>query len=252
MFYLINEHKCGFVMTMGIIRRFNQQKFKNKNLEHVSLNMRHMSIMWNENKPENKYILVVRNPREIIVSGYLYHKKCNYEEKWALTKNYNYYDIWLERDHFDEKLFNKDIYNKSYFSDDSGSYQDKLNRMEQTEGIKYEMRNVAYNTIIGLYNFPKKENVLIVKFEDLIYNLRNELKRICIFLEIENEESHKRLFQKCKSSNILNLKSKNKIDKTHTTNFNFDKERWKKYWNDEIEEEFNKLFPKDVMNELNY
>jgi len=252
MFYLINDHKCGFVMTNTIIRRFNQQNFKNKDNLLIKLTMRHMSIMWKENKPENKYILVVRHPKEIIISGYLYHKKCNNEEKWALTKNYNYYDIWLERNHFDKNIFNDDFYNKSFFSDESGTYQNKLNKMEQTEGINYEMNNVAYNTIMGLYNFPKKDNVMIVKFEDLIYNLKKTLKDICIFLDIENEEHHNRLFMKCKSSNILNLKKKNKLDKNHTTNFNFDKERWKKYWNNEIDTEFKKLFPKNVITNLNY
>lgn len=252
MFYLINDHKCGFVMTQTIIRRFNQQNFKNKNNETVKLNMRHMSIMWNENKPEHKYILVVRNPKEIIISGYLYHKKCNQEEKWALTKNYNYYDIWIERNHYDMKLFNNEFYNRSNFSDDKGTYQEKLNKLNQNDGIKFEMNNVAYNTILGLYNFPIDKNVLIVKFEDLIYNLKKTLKEICLFLDIYDVNNHDRLFMKCKSSNILRLKSKGIQNNSHITNFNLDKERWKKYWNDEIEEEFSKLFPKDIMKKLNY
>jgi hypothetical protein len=239
-------------MTEMLIRRFNQLKLKNKFNNSVNLKMRHLAIMWNENKSDDKYILVVRHPKELIISGYLYHKKCNIEEKWALTENYNYYDIWIERNHFEKHLFNQDVYNKSFFSDNNGTYQEKLNKMEQTEGIKYEMKNVSFNTLIGLYSFPKKDNVLIIKFEDLIYNLKNTLKNICLFLEIENEENHIRLFRKCKSSNILELNKKGKIDKNHITNFNFDKERWKKYWNNELENEFYKLFPIDILEILKY
>lgn len=250
MYYLINDHKCGFVMTGTIIRRFNQQKFKNKNNQTINLIRRHMAIMWQDVKPENKYILIVRNPKEIIISGYLYHKKC--DEEWAITQNYNYYDIWIERKHFNDNLFNQEFYNKSYFSDNLETYQEKLNKMEQTDGIKYEMNNVAFNTIMGLYNFPQKNNVLIIKFEDLVYNLKNTLIKMCLFLEIDNIIMHNVLFMKCKSSNILILNKQNKVDKKHTTNYNFDKERWKKYWNNDIENEFTNLFPKDVMSKLNY
>ena len=115
------------------------------------------------------------------------------------------------------------------------------------------MKSAAYLTITGMINLQHfgKENVFILKYEDLIYNLPDTIFKLCKFLNINDYKID--VYKKIKVHNLLYLyfTDKNKIPK-HTTNKKLIKNNYLKYWNDNLEKEFNQLFPKNLINKLGY
>ena len=208
-------------------------------------------LFWNTYKKENKYIILTRHPKEIIISGYLYHKKC--DEKWSKRQGGYYYLGW-EKNHFEPEEVAKNTANidkaKTFCS--PIPYQDKLNMLPQEVGILYEMNSVAKLTIDGMYNLEHygKSNTLTVKFEDLIFNHDETIQGLCKFLKISKSQT-KRILKENLQNNLLNQKRNNKIT-AHTTNVNVEKNRYKQYWNETIEAEFNRLFPADVLSKFGY
>jgi len=242
--FLLNDHKTGFKLTRKIAGIINQHLKPN-------IKVRSFYLFWNHYKKSDKYILVVRHPKEIIISGYLYHKKCS--EKWLLKKGGYYYGKWEEY-HFDAKEIakNKRHLDKAKTFCQPIPYQEKLNSLPQNEGIIYEMNAVSKLTIEGMYNLDHydKSNTLVVKFEDLIFNHDETIRGMCNFLEINKWYTRNIIKESCRH-NLLNQKKKNQIT-SHATNVNVDKDRYKQYWNETLEAEFNRLFPSDVLSKLGY
>jgi len=88
---------------------------------------------------------LVRNPKEIICSGYLYHKKC--KEKWAIKKNGNYYSYWKDNHFTKESL----VENKKYLDfaksfSNAIPYQKKLQNLSLNGGIIISIPIVVFNT----------------------------------------------------------------------------------------------------------
>ena len=242
--YLLNDHKSGYTLTKKL------KNIINTNTNKI-IKSRTFYLFWNSYKENNKYIILVRNPKEIICSGYLYHKKCN--EKWTRNKNGYYYSGW-QKNHFTKESVEK---NKEYldFSRSFSNpipYQNKLNNLSQTEGIITEMKNVGYLTLTGMYNLIHygKKNVFILKYEDLVFNHDETIIKLCEFLELDQKIIEKILKLSIKH-NLIYQKKKNKLT-SHTTNINVDPNRYHNYWNDIIDTEFNKLFPSDIMEKLGY
>lgn len=82
---------------------------------------------------------MIRDPRDVVVSGYFYHQ-------WTNETGYKMYDEILGM-----------------------SYQDKVNTSPKEEGILFEMDNKAAQTIAEMrrwnYNDPR---ILEIRYEDLI------------------------------------------------------------------------------------
>lgn len=237
--YIINDHKTGFMVSSKIKDCINSF-YKNK------ISSRTFYKFWNINDPNDKYICFIRNPYEIIVSGYLYHKRCN--EKWCITKNLSYYDWWSQT-HFlqSEKIKNKKSLDNSIFCKDS-TYQETLNSLNQDDGIIFEMKNVAKLTIEGMcdFNYFESKNVINVKLENLIHDYDHEISKILDFLEINNNE---RLIS-CLDQNSIKKQGVN----NHVTNKNLDKDRYLQYFNDKLFEEFNLIYKEYIpkINKLGY
>ena len=242
--YLLNDHKTGFSLTNKLTDKIN--KYSNKNI-----NVRTFYLFWNDYNENNKYIIITRNPKEIICSGYLYHKKC--KEHWAITKDGDYYDYWKYK-HFTKESVEK---NKNYIDYPLSfskpiSYQNKLNNLSQTEGIITEMNSAAYLTIKGMYNLVhyNKKNVLVLKYEDLVFNHDESVRKMCSFIGL-NETVTENILNVSIEDNLIYQKKEKKLT-THTTNTDVDPNRYQKFWNNEIDTEFKKIFPSDIMEKLGY
>lgn len=114
-----------------------------------------------------KIIHIVRNPLEIIRSGYFYHKKC--KEKWCINKTCE--------TGADNIKFN---FNNS-------SYQEKMNSLNQIDGINFEMLGRSFKTIQDMYQakFLNSSNCLTIRMEDLNSKFEKTLKEIGSFLSIK-------------------------------------------------------------------
>lgn len=242
MIFVLNDHKTGFILTRKI---FNIIKKKYK----LKLSYRTFYLFWNIHTTNHKYIIITRHPKEIIISGYLYHKKCS--ELWCVNKNGFYYNYWIDNHFLNEEIIKNTTYiNRIKNVSNNSSYQNKLNTITQNQGIILEMKTIAYNTIMGMYNYNyyDKSNVLTIKFEDLIFNFEETIHKIFIFLDISITKD---ILNKLLKHNIINLKNNN-ILLQHTTNINFIKNRYKLYWNQELEKEFLTLYPKDILSKFEY
>ena len=202
--YLLNDHKTGLRLTNLIRQAINKNTNK-------TIQTRSFYHFWNDYNPANKYIILIRNPKETIISGYLYHKKCI--EKWAKTKNGYYYDYWKDS-YFTQKALEENEENLKLAESFSNPipYQDKLNSLPQTEGIIMEMNSVAYLTITGMYNLVHygKKNVYILKYEDLVFNHDKTINDLCKFIGI-NQVATDNICKKLIKHNLVYLKNNNTI-----------------------------------------
>jgi len=238
--YIVNDHKTGFSVSRKIQNCINSF-YTNE------ISFRTMYKFWNINDQNDKYVCFIRNPYEIIVSGYLYHKRCI--EKWCITKNLSYYEHWISSDHFlqSEKIKNQEALNNSIFCKNI-SYQEKLNSLNQDDGIIFEMKNAAKLTIEGMCDFDyfESKNVITVKLENLTHNYDHEIRRILDFFEINHNEK------------LISCLDKHNIKKhgvnIHVTNKNLDKDRYLQYFNDKLFKEFNSIYKEYIpkINKLGY
>jgi len=245
---LISDHKTGHTLSRLYTRVLN--KYIQNELE-----LRCYYLFWNFYKEDEKYIIFIRDPREIVISGYLHHKRCNEStEIWANKINGDYYADFMDTNHFLKEEMKKNLKYLNIGNSFSISmpYKTKLNMLSQEEGIIYEMNSVAKLTIIGMYNLIHygKKNVITIDLDDLTFDFDNSIRKICKFLDIEKNNSEK-IKKQLSEHNILNLKKKDSLP-YHTTNKDLQPKRYKKFWTENIQKEFEKLFPDDVLSKFNY
>jgi len=186
-----------------------------KNIKYKFYN--HFDRVTDEMIINNKCIVIIRHPYEIIMSGVRYHQITN--EEWCNIKN-------------------KEKYNGL-------SYKEMIKNLDDDDKIKFEMENCGYDTINAIYNDIKfrnfNNNVLFIKLEDL-YN--KKIPMIC-----------QKIYLHCNSNiNINRLKIcflKKLHENFHRTNkrnsFTFNKNFKIKHFSN-----FKKLFPSDTIEVFSY
>lgn len=166
-----------------------------------------------------KGVHIIRDPRDVIVSGYHYHKWT--EEDWAN----------IPSDKFGGK-----------------SYKEKINSFQNEEqGIAFEMENVGTDTIIEMmmWNYSNP-NVLEIKFEELLKNPDEVFDDIFRHYGFSGEE-----LNKCLS--IANSYTFDRLKKK----FNSKHLRkgiagdWRNHFTDELKTLFKDMFP-GVLEKLGY
>jgi len=110
----------------------------------------------------------VRDPRDVIVSGYLYHMRC--QEEWCTNQDLDptspirFPKVPYSMVHRSEQ------WKKQYLHSLGGrSYQENLRSLDQRDGLLFEMRNYGSWTIEGMLNWNySRPNMLEVRFETLM------------------------------------------------------------------------------------
>jgi hypothetical protein len=151
------HHKTGTVWMNEIFYKFakeNNYIFRHTNFDVIS-NLSGNIIFFSHNSnfekiqkiygPNLKSINVIRDPRDIAISGARYHSKVTEGEEWILRPFKN---------------------NKSYFEIISSIY-------DENEKILFEANNITKFTSREMFESSKKENTLNIKYEDLINDLNN-------------------------------------------------------------------------------
>ncbi len=91
---------------------------------------------------------VIRDPRDVIVSGYFYHRRTS--EDWCRRPNPDHHDL-----------------------PDDTSYQDHLNALPKDDGLIYEMNHVSGRVIEDMAGWDyDRDNCLEIRFEDIVDNER--------------------------------------------------------------------------------
>lgn len=193
-------------------------------------------------------IQLIRDPRDIIVSGYLYHKRTS--EEWCINSQFEYSDQIMYPLVPKSQEYRSTSWKTKYLNELNGvSYQKSLNSMEVKEGLGFEMSHYGKWTIESMEKFNSfSNNFLIVKFEDLMSNYDKTIAEIFSHLKLKNSVRKNAI--KISHKHDLNRKTKNEIENMkHVSSPKTTK--WKEYFSPELEEEFRLNFP-NVLNSLGY
>ena len=132
-----------------------------------------------------KGIRIIRDPRDVIVSGFLYHQRCS--EKWCINSDFTnpshpFPQVPWPLDGLD--LATKESYVASL---DGLSYQEKIRSLDRERGLVFEMDGFAKITIDEMISWEQQDSVLTIKMEDLIGDFDGQFEKIFRWLEIEDE-----------------------------------------------------------------
>lgn len=222
------HHKTGSALFVGILTNIAKEfNLKLQICEQDKLdNDTDIWIQWHSyvdfTKINVPYIGVhsIRDPRDVIISGYFYHMRCS--EEWVLKPR-------------------KDLGNKSY--------QEYLQGLAFKEGVLFEMNNSAKRTINNIMNWDYgNPNIIEIRMEEIICDFEKTFENVFRFFGYSNNDL-------CRCMNIannynINLFSEDKIklnNHIHSRGVN----KWKIYFNVDFKREFINLFG-DVLIQLGY
>ena len=205
-------HKTGSVLFSNIWKDYFNKKQYYKDYNNFN-------SVTNDMIKNNKCIVLIRNPYEIIMSGVRYHQITN--EKWCNIKDTKYNGL---------------------------SYKKYIQKLNFNDKIIFEMENCAYKTINAIYNDMKNRNfnnnILFIKLEDL-YEKKN-IPNIC-----EKIKNHCESFINIDSNKLAYYFFKNLNKSFHRTNKN-NSYTFNEYFKEQHINHFNKLFPKDTCKIIGY
>lgn len=235
----VRDHKVGFKLAKKSAKALNKYIPDIKLLTFYSF---YKDIIEKDNT--NKYVIFIRHPKEIIVSGYLYHKIC--KEQWAKEPQINYYDEYLNIFTKESKEKNQSLIIKSENFTKIKSYQQILKEKPQEEGLSYELNNVGYLTLTGLNEILDldKSNIHFIDMDNYTFYFDETFNRLFKFLEINEQKYEQVKFKLAQKTHLLLFKDRN-YNKSlkHITNKELKQNRYKDYWSENLEQEFNHLFP---------
>ncbi|MED5231888.1 MAG: sulfotransferase domain-containing protein [Candidatus Thermoplasmatota archaeon] len=134
----------------------------------------------------NKGIRIIRDPRDVIVSGYLYHQRCS--EKWCINSDFSdpahpFPQVPWPLDGVD--LATKEKYVASL---DGLSYQEKIRSLSKEDGLIFEMDGFAKITIDEMISWKDNDNVLTIKMEDLVGDFDGQFEKMFRWVGIDNRD----------------------------------------------------------------
>lgn len=181
----------------------------------------------------------IRDPRDIIVSGYLYHKRCH--EKWCVNTNFDssppilFPRVPLSQQHRPEH------WKREYLRSLCGkSYQQNLKEMTQSDGLLFEMNHYGRWTINQMmqWDYPNP-NILTVRFEDLMADYDSTFAGLFSFCGFSDKQ--KAIALQIAAKEDLNRKTDEEIQAdSHISSRQTTK--WREFFNDEHIHLFKELF----------
>lgn len=202
-----------------------------------------------DNLPE-KYIGIhmVRDPRDIIISGYLYHKRT--DEAWCVNKNFQTEKQITYPQVPNSQMYRPETWKKEYIKTLSGkSYQEKINSLNEEEAILFEMNHYGKWTIQDMlkWNF-EATNCLEIKFEDLMKSYDFEMMKIFKYCNFSSSQI-KAAKTFADRENLHKMSKKDLKKNSHISSLKTNK--WEKYFNKKTMGYFDKHFV-EVLKKYNY
>ena len=162
-----------------------------------------------ENMDSYKGVHLIRDPRDVIVSGYYYHKWT--AEEWANNP----------KEHWNGK-----------------SYKEKINSLEYEDALLFEMEHVGKDTINEMMKWNyNNDNILEVKYEDLLIK-HNEMFRNIFRHYNFNDDAVENCLNIVNMYNFETMKQSN--DKHLRKGVSGD---WKNHFSDKLKNEYKMRYP---------
>ena len=191
---------------------------------------------------------VIRDPRDVIVSGYLYHAHCT--EKWCV----NVPDLSITPYEFPQlphsQYLRPDQWKLEYLQSLNGiSYQDNINRLDQQDGIAFEMNNYGRWTIERMLDWDyENPHILEIRFEDVMQDFTGSFERAFRHYGFPDSVMQE-LLELAATENINNLSDREIEDSHHIQSRQTSK--WKKFFTDRHKRQFKEMFG-DALIRLGY
>ena len=188
-----------------------------------------------------------RDPRDVIVSGYLFHKRT--DEAWCINNNFeitgeiNFPQVAFSQVHLahQEKVDYLEWLNGK-------SYQDNISSLSQDDGLIFEMNGYSKRTINCMRDWKSQEQIIEVKFEDIASDYDELWMRIFAHLGFEDKAL----------TTAMNIAKKHDIGRMSSGQISQNKHistgkisKWKEYFSEDVTNEYSKKF-EDVHKEMGY
>ena len=190
----------------------------------------------------------IRDPRDIIVSGYLYHLRC--KEKWCTNTNFDPSDPILFPKVPKSQEYRDQDWKKKYLSSlGNKSYQQNLRERTESEGLLFEMDHYGAWTIESMlqwnYNNP---NFVELRFESLMNNIDKIFRDLFERFEFSDAQISRAL--RIVAKNDLNRFTEKQLRANkHISSRNITK--WQKYFKEIHRDAFKQKFG-DILIRLGY
>ena len=189
----------------------------------------------------------VRDPRDVIVSGYLFHQRT--DEAWCVNDNF---EITGDID-FPQVAFSQvhltHAEKEEYLEWLNGkSYQENISSLTQDDGLIFEMDGYAGRTIFCMRDWSTNEQILEVRFEEITTNYDEMWMRIFTHLGFENKELAKAM--DIAKKHDMGRMSRDQISQNkHISTGKISK--WKEYFSENVAREYSEKF-NDVHKDIGY
>ena len=251
-------HKAGTVLLSRVFRQIceaNKLKFKSLKGKQTQIPPDTDVILFSHSLIDVAHVVkpfvgvhIIRDPRDIIVSGYLYHRRTT--EKWCINTDFSmrppilFPKVPYSQEHRSEE------WKIRYLTSLAGmSYQENLLHMSQQQGLMFEMNNYGAWTIESMQEWDYGlTNILEIKFENLMNSYDDTFRRIFKHIRFSKSESDVGL--NIAAQHDLGRRSPEEIDKMpHVSSARATK--WKEYFEIQHKEAFLDRFG-DVLVKLGY
>ncbi len=193
------------------------------------------------NKVETPYAGVhfIRDPRDIIVSGYLYHKRCT--EPWCTNTDFSLDTPVLFPKVPASQAHRPENWKRNYLlSLGNKSYQQNLRELTDSDGLLYEMKRYGAWTISSMLKWNyNNERVKEIRFETLMNNYDDTFMEIFSHLGFSGNDLAIALQlsarENLNSKTDLQVRNDSHISSRETT-------KWRNYFEEVHKKAFKKMF----------
>jgi hypothetical protein len=191
---------------------------------------------------------IIRDPRDIIISGYLYHIRCN--EEWCINSDFDISPPIQFPVVPRSQEYKTENWKRLYVSSLGDlSYQENLKRMSQEDGILFEMHRYGSWTVEDMVRWDYScVNVYEIKFETLMREFDGSF--LSIFEHIGLTDSQIGLAREIAYVNDINKMTAKQIS-GHRHISSRDTSKWRQYFSDEVKNVFKNHFG-DALQRLGY
>ena len=187
-----------------------------------------------------KGVHIRRDPRDVVVSGYLYHLKT--DEAWCRARAGEHPDpyAWPAIPMVCEHL--PDTWKDTYLADLGGrSYQEVLSELSTEDGLIWEMERASAWSISSMLDWDYGlDNVLELKLEELVGEFDESFRKIFRHLGF-SEQLTGALLAQIQPENIANMSDDEIAGHQHINSRTLSK--WETYFDERVSRRFDELFP---------
>jgi len=253
------HHKCGSVLFGTVLRKIRKMlklTFRGtKGPEKKGIYSSYDVVVFSNStidfaRIEKPYTgtHMIRDPRDVIVSGYLYHARC--KEEWCV----NVPDTTKTPVEFPQIPYSQYLrpekWKREYMHSLNGSsYQDNINSRDQQEGLIFEMNNYGRWTIESMlaWNY-ENPHIMELQFEEVMRDFMGSFEQVFSHYGFPTSISRE-LLGLIASENISNLSEKEIQESQHIHSRQTSK--WKEYFSPRHKALFKDMFG-DALIKLGY